>query len=448
MRVVGFHIDNFDNHLYPDLPQNRLIPEFEIKEYCDINNHNIVSWFKIKSPYSDSDIYDNFRKLISKFSEPDAKLALVLIPDSFHLANDIETLARRVIRIRSLGADIRCTNQEYPDPFQNALKYLSFYNGKNFSNLKSSKEIIKKAYRGEVLGKIPYGYKSHNGRLVINCKESKIVKMIFKWYSESSYGLRVISKLLNQKGNRTRSGKVWTPLTIRSIITNRSYIGTYARYGIRITSNHDPIINIDLFNRVNSLLNSKNTSKKKYYKSTFLLSRKIICETCGNTLSGITRKRTWQLQNNEYKSKIYRYYRCKSRFENVTENSKFHSLYNADIVEKKVKKIICNWDDNFISNLSPVSIKSYAKEIQDAYSDFAKTFQNYAMSKENISHLEKTLKRLSEIRENKNVYIDEPNRKIYDQIFSPDIQESKISINKIISKIFIQNNKINVIPYL
>jgi len=448
LRVIGFHIDNLDDHLYNDLPKNRLIPEYEIKEYCKINKHNIISWIKIESGYSDSEIYDNYRKLISNFNQPDAKLALVLIPDSFHLAIDIETLARRVTHIKSLGADIRCTNPDYPDPFQNALKYLKFSKGESFSHSKSGKEIIKKAYRGEVLGKIPYGYKSHNGKLTIDDEESKIVMLIFKWYSESFYGLRVISKLLNEQGYRTKSGKVWTPLTIRSIITNRSYIGTYTRYGIRITSNHDSIIGIDLFNKVNSILNSKNIVQKKHSRSTFLLSKKIICEICGNTLSGVTRKRTWQLKNNEYKSKVYRYYRCKSRFQNVNERSKFHTLLNADIIEKDVKEIINNWDDNFISKLSPVSLKTYSKEIEDAYSDFTKVFQNYAMGKDNIYHLENSLKRLSKIRESKYIYMDEPNHKIYDLIFSNDIQESKTSLNQIISKILIQNNKINVVPYL
>ena len=448
LRVIGFHINKLDGHLNPTVSENRLMPESEIKEYCKINKHNIVSWFKIKSQDSDSDIYDNFRRLVSQFNKPYAKLALVLIPDSFHLANNIETLARRIILIKSLGADIKCTNPDYPDPFQNALKYLSFSNGPSFSSSKSGKEILKKAYRGEVLGKIPYGYKSHNGRLVIDDEESKIVKLIFKWYSESFYGLRIISKLLNQRGHRTKSGRIWTPLTIRSVITNRSYIGTYTRYGIRITSNHEPIIGVDLFNNVNSILNSKNTTKKKYYKSTFLLSRKIICEICGNTLTGITRRRKWKLKNNESKSKVYRYYRCQYRLRNISENSKFHSLLNADVVEKDVKDIIFSWSDDFISNLSPISSKTYTQEIEEAYSYFVNAFQDYSIGKNDISHLENSLTRLSQIRENKNVYSSKPNHIIYNQIFSNDIEESKISINQIISKILIQNNKITVTPYL
>ena len=66
MRVIGFHIDNYDDHLYKVASENRLIPESEIKEYCKINKHNIISWFKIKSANSDSDIHDNFRKLVIK----------------------------------------------------------------------------------------------------------------------------------------------------------------------------------------------------------------------------------------------------------------------------------------------------------------------------------------------------------------------------------------------
>ncbi|MBA32225.1 MAG: hypothetical protein CL748_06975, partial [Chloroflexi bacterium] len=440
MRAIGFYIQNLEDNLNFNFPFDRLTSQNEIHEYSQTHKHNIVSWYKVQSSNSQTEIYDNYRRLISEFSKPDAKLALVLIPDSFHIASDIETLARRIIHILSLGADIRCTNPEYPDPFQNALKYLSFSNRENFSNSKKGKTIIQKAYRGEILGKIPYGYKSSNDTIIIDDNESKIVRMIFEWYSEFSYGLRVISRLLNQKGYRTKSGNIWTPLSIRNILTNRTYIGTYNRYGVRITSNHEPIVSIDIFNKVSYILSSRNISKKKYIKSSFLLSKKIKCEICGNGLSGITRKRTWQLKNKKSITKIYRYYRCSARIQIINEQSKFHSLIDADNLEKEVLSIISHWDDDLISKIAPISLSTYSDNINDAYLDFTRAFQNYATGREKINFLQDSINTLDKIRSRKKISTSETPRIIYDNIFTNDSEKTKKSLNQLVSKIILKNN--------
>ena len=207
-------------------------------------------------------------------------------------------------------------------------------------------------------------------------------------------------------------------------------------------------MSIFLFNKANSILNSKNTLNKTYVKSSFLLSKKIKCEICGNGLSGITRKRTWQTKNKKNNTKIYRYYRCSARFQNINEQSKFHALIDADNLEKKVLDIVSNWDDDFINKLMPISLNSYSKNIDDAYLDFSKAFQNYATGKEKIKFLQDSINNLDMIRSTKKISIDETTRNIYENIFSNDSQKSKKSLNQLISKIFMQNDKIEVIPYL
>ena len=96
----------------------------------------------------------------------------------------------------------------------------------------------------------------------------------------------------------------------------------------------------------------------------------------------------------------------------------------------------------------PISLNSYSKNIDDAYLDFSKAFQNYATGKEKIKFLQDSINNLDMIRSTKKISIDETTRNIYENIFSNDSQKSKKSLNQLISKIFMQNDKIEVIPYL
>ena len=64
---------------------------------------------------------------------------------------------------------------------------------------------------------------------------------------------------------------------------------------------HDPIIDRELFNRVQGMLKHKKFSEGRSYHFPHLLSGLIECENCGNKFSG------WTKQGNDH---TYRYYTC------------------------------------------------------------------------------------------------------------------------------------------
>ena len=85
-----------------------------------------------------------------------------------------------ILKPHKINIPVLCASYNFPDPFQLAIRTLS-YNGKDPQRINKIKDSVnKKASRGQVLGKIPYGYKkTQSGFFQENIDQSKNVKKIF-----------------------------------------------------------------------------------------------------------------------------------------------------------------------------------------------------------------------------------------------------------------------------
>ena len=82
--------------------------------------------------------------------------------------------------------------------------------------------------KGSVLGnnKI-WGYKKDNGKLVIVEEEAEIIREIYDMYENQHFGLRVISRILGERGVKNSKNNDLATSTIRNIIANPKYKGYY-----------------------------------------------------------------------------------------------------------------------------------------------------------------------------------------------------------------------------
>jgi site-specific DNA recombinase len=165
-----------------------------------------------------------------------------------------------------------------------------------------------------VLGRPPYGYKvGARRRLELVPEEAVVVRYIFRLYLQEQIGIRLIARRLNEEGLRTRRGGNWSMVSIRDILRNRAYLGTYSRFGVRVPGSHPPLVLADDFREVQDRLNARRTSYKPRVTSRFLLSGLACCGYCGNRLIGVTRKQSWKRRDGAVMSNSYRYYQCESR---------------------------------------------------------------------------------------------------------------------------------------
>ena len=226
-----------------------------------------------------------------------------------------EAMAIALLEFDDLGARVYLADGELVDPSRVVMGA-----GSNAEQTGEARERIKTAMRqlaikGEGLGKPPYGYRIGQSRkLEIAPEEAKTARLIYSLYTQEDLGIRRIVRHLNENHIPTRRGRNWSMVTIRDILRNRAYLGTYTRFGMRVPGSHPAIITPDMFRWAQSRLEERRPSRKELQAEPFLLSGLVYCGSCGNRMVGVTRRQAWTRRKDGSRAeKTYRYYQCQSR---------------------------------------------------------------------------------------------------------------------------------------
>ncbi len=450
MRAVGFFTNN---KLSRDSDTANIDFKKLIKKYCHEHNHKLS---KIFSPNSDISQEDNsqlnlrYKTLIKHFSDPDKQKSLILIPNSSHLANNLEIFIHRFIELSEMNLRILCIDSDLLDPLQNAEKFLNLSGRESINlNIKRNK-IFLKASKGKVLGKIPYGYKKSDfGDLIIDPKEAEIVLKIFDLYTNSVkvFGLRKISKYLNDQGFRTRNNNFWNTVSLLSILRNTIYIGNYYRYGVQISNNHQSIVEISKFNLAQDILKQRTPKRNKTsQKNIFNLSKILICNKCNKNLNGLTRNQSWLNKKGETKSKIYRYYICPSRRVRSDPTNLGHVIWRFDLLEKLVVKTIQNLSKSQKKKLR-ITVFNYDEKLRFLEMNFIKELRNLNHNLEGFIPIKSVLDELIYLKNNKNQIVKEhflSTEKILDKIHSKNLLIAIETISYLDLKIYVHDEFIDL----
>lgn len=154
-------------------------------------------------------------------------------------------------------------------------------------------------------GKVPFGYAYDKQTKAFSIleDEAKTVRLIYALY-ESSKSLVTVSKALNERGIKTRSGSEWSPTTVHTMLSNPFYSGTY-RYNYRnesdphhhvpkkkedwiLVKNHHPaIVSPEHQAAVELILASKSYGKNQTYqrKNIHAFAGLLTCGYCGSTMA-------------------------------------------------------------------------------------------------------------------------------------------------------------------
>ena len=161
-------------------------------------------------------------------------------------------------------------------------------------------------------------------KLFVDPEEASIIKRIFETFLNTN-SVRKTTIQLNNRGIKTRKGKLWSKTTIHRILSSPIYAG-FLTYGKRKTDpvsgkltkqdketwtivegEHDAIFPVEIFQKVQNLL-SQNQGKPTKSSRTYLLSGLMRCGLCGGAMTG----HTFTKKGSE---KEYSYYKCYSRLQ-------------------------------------------------------------------------------------------------------------------------------------
>ena len=232
MHAVGYI--RYNKHLPPDSAMSRRNQENRLAAFARNNGHTLRQLFVDVALEDDAQGYAD----LLNYLQEQAEEFLVLINDPAQLSMTLEGAVDAVLSVNGLGSNVVCTMDGLPNPIQ-ALYRTMASEGRNTAKRQQIIQAMQdKALRGEGLGKPPYGYSLGNdGKFEVVPHEAEVVRLIFRLYLEGS-GLRTVTRRLNEGGYRTRRERNWNMVTLRDMLRNRAYIGTYQRFGLRLPANH------------------------------------------------------------------------------------------------------------------------------------------------------------------------------------------------------------------
>ena len=159
--------------------------------------------------------------------------------------------------------------------------------------------------QGVVFGSSMLGYDIKNGKMTINEKGAKIVRLIYHKFVEEGKGTHVIARELREEGINPMRAKEWSNSVILRMIRNEKYCGDLVqkkkytpdflshekKYNrgqeefVIIKNHHEPIISRELFDEANRILDAKSVSQndKAKYSNRYPFSGKIKCGCCGSS---------------------------------------------------------------------------------------------------------------------------------------------------------------------
>ena len=156
---------------------------------------------------------------------------MVVVKDISRFARNTVDLLQNVRKLKSLGIETQFLTANMTSMGNSEFVLTIFGALAQEESANTSKRVKFGKKMNAEKGRVPnivYGYDKTIGdyfNLAINEKEAKVIRQIYKWYTEEGYGASKISNMLNEQGIRTKRNCKWSQNATCRILTNEIYTG-------------------------------------------------------------------------------------------------------------------------------------------------------------------------------------------------------------------------------
>ncbi|HCM22819.1 MAG TPA: hypothetical protein DHW78_00630 [Ruminococcaceae bacterium] len=313
-----------------------------IQKYCHDHEIAICAFFADEAKSGTNEDREGFQNMVAAANRKEFDAVVIYditrgsrdVADWFNFRKDMLRLGIQVI-----SATQHLGNIMNPSDFLTEL--ISVGLGQHAvldTREKSIAGVAERAKHGVFLGGVaPLGYDIVKGQYVINESEAEAVHTIFKMYGDGESYNEILDALHGLRGKR---GRPLGKNSISSILSNERYIGVYTwnkrkmklmrKWAggkpnpncVRIENAIPPIIDNDLWERVQNRLSNSRRNATNKAKHEYLLTGLIECAGCGATYVGHC--------STNAKGYGTRYYVCGNKYRTRTCKAK---NINADEIE-------------------------------------------------------------------------------------------------------------------
>src|SRR2546430_513044 len=190
------------------------------------------------------------------------------------------------------------------EKFMHGIKVLMAKNYIDNLSEEARKGMQEKAEQGIWPTKTPLGYRNITGPdgkkiIAVDPALSPIVAQMFEWYARGDISLKEAARKAHAAGLLyPKSGAKVPVSTVHTILRNRLYTGWFEWNGKLIQGKHEALVSVELWERVQGVMDGRFAKKVKRGKHDFAFSGLIACRDCGCAVVG------------EIKKQRYVYYHC------------------------------------------------------------------------------------------------------------------------------------------
>ena len=350
----------------------------------------------------------DFQRMIDDASKRQFQMVIVWKLDRF--ARNRYDSAIYKARLKKYGVRVVSVKENITDSpegiiLEGLLESMAEYYSANLSqNIRRGQRetIAKGLFCG---GPIPFGYKLENKKLVADDKLLPAVRYIFEQYAQGVPKKDIIDTL-TARGVRMKNGKPISNSSFARTISNTAYIGDFQYSGQIVPGLSEPLIDRELFDRVQKriALNRRTPAKQKAAVD-FLLTGKIWCGHCGATMAGDSGR--------SHTGDAHYYYACRNKKQHHTcRKRNERKEYIEDCVVTNTLEYILT--PARAQRIASAVVAEYNKEFSDSgITDLEKA----------IAHIDRELDKLVD------ALIDTPKAaraRINDRITALDAQKSEL----------------------
>jgi DNA invertase Pin-like site-specific DNA recombinase len=190
------------------------------------------------------------------------------------------------------------------EKFMHGIKVLMAKNYIDNLSEEARKGMQEKAEQGIWPTKTPLGYRNitgPDGKKIIATDPTiaPLIAKLFEWYGHGDISLKEAARKAHTAGLLyPKSGAKVPVSTVHTILRNRLYTGSFEWNGKLIQGKHAALVPVELWERVQGVMDGRFAKKAKRGKHEFAFSGLIACHACGCAVVG------------EIKKERYIYYHC------------------------------------------------------------------------------------------------------------------------------------------
>lgn len=302
-----------------------------IEEYAKRNDIEIIATYIDRARSATSDKRPDFQRMVKDSENGNFDMVIVHKLDRFSRDKYDSVYYKK--KLLKNGVKVVSVMEQLDDSpesviLESVLEGMADYYSKNLAReaLKGMKET---AYKCQHTGGTPplgYNVDKETRKYIINEEEAKSIRIIFEKYLQGHTVMSIVREL-NERGYKTKKGVAFGTNSIRGIIKNEKYCGTFVfnksaskdAFGrrnnhkikdekdiIKIKGGIPAIISDEDYNKAQAIMETrkKGGQGRQKSKECYLLSGIIYC-SCGAAMYGNRRKPKGK--------PLYVSYRCKNR---------------------------------------------------------------------------------------------------------------------------------------